>query len=148
LEAWVNTPGNANPGTIVTNAYQEGGNGYGFHLYWSLPAFEANGNNTYYTVSAVGSISTNAWHHLVGTRSGTTLSIYIDGALSATAPGASSTPANNALNIGDYGGSGEYFGGALDEIRISNMARSADWIAAEYNNQSSPTTFYSIGSAQ
>jgi hypothetical protein len=29
------------------------------------------------------------------------------------------------------------------EVRISNIARSADWIAAEYNNQSSPSTFYS-----
>src|SRR5262249_7280765 len=26
----------------------------------------------------------------------------------------------------------EYFAGAIDEVRISNAARSADWIAAEY----------------
>jgi len=31
--------------------------------------------------------------------------------------------------------------GVMDEVRVSVVARSADWIAAEYNNQSSPGTF-------
>lgn len=35
----------------------------------------------------------------------------------------------------------------FDEIRLSNINRSADWITAEYNNQSAPASFYSIGSA-
>ena len=34
----------------------------------------------------------------------------------------------------------------VDEFRISSVARSADWIATEYNNQSAPGTFSSIGS--
>jgi hypothetical protein len=36
--------------------------------------------------------------------------------------------------------------GSLDEVRVSNAVRSADWIATEYNNQSSPATFYTLGS--
>lgn len=32
--------------------------------------------------------------------------------------------------------------GSLDEVRISNVTRSEDWIATEYNNQSSPITFF------
>lgn len=39
-----------------------------------------------------------------------------------------------------------HLNGSLDEIRLSNVARSASWITAEYNNQSSPSTFYSVGS--
>jgi RHS repeat-associated protein len=36
----------------------------------------------------------------------------------------------------------------LDEVRLSNVERSDDWVATEYNNQSSPATFYTIaGSA-
>src|SRR5207249_4833764 len=35
--------------------------------------------------------------------------------------------------------------GQIDEVRMSNAARSGDWIAAEYANQTSPSTFYSIG---
>jgi hypothetical protein len=38
-----------------------------------------------------------------------------------------------------------YFTGMADEGRISNVARSAPWIATEYNNQNSPSTFVSIG---
>jgi len=33
----------------------------------------------------------------------------------------------------------------LDEVRISSVILSADWIKTEYNNQSSPSTFYSYG---
>src|SRR5690606_28486524 len=32
------------------------------------------------------------------------------------------------------------------EVRLSNVIRSAGWIATEYNNQNSPSTFYSISS--
>ena len=41
-----------------------------------------------------------------------------------------------------------YWNGSLDEVRVSNTARSADWISTEYNNQSNPSTFYSVGAAQ
>jgi hypothetical protein len=36
----------------------------------------------------------------------------------------------------------------FDEFRISSTSRSADWIKTEYNNQSSPGTFYSVTSEQ
>jgi len=34
----------------------------------------------------------------------------------------------------------------MDEVRISSIARSPDWVLAEYRNQSSPSTFYTVGS--
>jgi uncharacterized repeat protein (TIGR02543 family) len=37
-----------------------------------------------------------------------------------------------------------YFKGYLDEITISNPARSANWILTTYNNQLNPSAFYSI----
>ena len=37
-----------------------------------------------------------------------------------------------------------YFNGAVDEVRISTTDRSADWISTGYNNQSSPSTFYTL----
>ena len=37
------------------------------------------------------------------------------------------------------------FGGSIDEVEISNVALSSDWIATEYANQSSPSTFYTVG---
>jgi hypothetical protein len=38
-----------------------------------------------------------------------------------------------------------YYQGNIDEFHFSNSARSADWIAAEYNNQNSPSTFVTVG---
>ena len=35
--------------------------------------------------------------------------------------------------------------GSLDEVRISNSGRGDGWIQTEYNNQSSPATFYTVG---
>ncbi|MFW9782942.1 MAG: DUF2341 domain-containing protein, partial [Candidatus Heimdallarchaeota archaeon] len=35
--------------------------------------------------------------------------------------------------------------GLMDEVRISNLRRSADWIATEYNSQHDPETFFSVG---
>jgi hypothetical protein len=55
---------------------------------------------------------------------------------------------NHTLLIGATGISGEYFTGSIDEVRVSSIARSAAWIAAEYSNQNSPSTFYTVGSAQ
>jgi hypothetical protein len=34
-----------------------------------------------------------------------------------------------------------WLNGVLDEARVSNIARSADWIKTEYNNQQSPASF-------
>ncbi|MFX1416150.1 MAG: LamG-like jellyroll fold domain-containing protein, partial [Promethearchaeota archaeon] len=36
--------------------------------------------------------------------------------------------------------------GMLDEIRVSEVVRSAAWIATEYNNQNNPNGFYTVGS--
>jgi len=51
------------------------------------------------------------------------------------------------FNIGRLGGTGiQYFDGKIDDLRFSNVARDACWIKTEYNNQSSPGTFYTLGS--
>ncbi|UCC20075.1 MAG: hypothetical protein JSV62_01985 [Promethearchaeota archaeon] len=39
----------------------------------------------------------------------------------------------------------EYYDGAIDEFRLSNIVRSIEWIATEYNNQKDPSNFFSIG---
>jgi hypothetical protein len=40
------------------------------------------------------------------------------------------------------------FQGLIDEVRVSNIARSPDWIATEYNNERRPSTFFSVGSEE
>jgi hypothetical protein len=38
-----------------------------------------------------------------------------------------------------------YFQGLIDELRISKIARSEEWIKTEYNNQSVPAEFVKVG---
>lgn len=51
---------------------------------------------------------------------------------------------NNDLVIGSRKDGYSYFGGLIDEVRISNVARSAGWVKTEYNNQSNPGSFLSF----
>ena len=41
--------------------------------------------------------------------------------------------------------SGTSLSATLDELRVSTRVFSSSWIATEYNNQSSPGTFYTFG---
>ena len=38
--------------------------------------------------------------------------------------------------------------GYLEEVRISDEWRSNDWLAATYNNQNDPGTFYNVGAEE
>jgi hypothetical protein len=92
------------------------------------------------------------WYHLaVVWQADTAPTFYINGAQSATSGiGTISNIHNNTatpLYIGDNYASDE-FHGILDEVRITNGTRSADWISASYRNQDSPQTFYSVGSEE
>ena len=52
---------------------------------------------------------------------------------------------NYNLRIGNSDNGNRDWDGLLDEIRISDMVRSANWITTCYNNQNSPSTFMGIG---
>lgn len=45
-------------------------------------------------------------------------------------------------------GTGRIWNGKIDEVRRGAGTISADWILTEYNNQSSPSTFYSVSDEQ
>ena len=46
------------------------------------------------------------------------------------------------------GGSGQnnYMNGQIDEVRISNVVRSPEWLQTEYSNQNNPAGFITVGS--
>jgi hypothetical protein len=57
-------------------------------------------------------------------------------------------PTVKVLSLGRSGGSGNYFDGDVDEIRIRSTVSSSDWVSTEYTNQNSPSTFYTVGSEE
>ena len=95
----------------------------------------------------------NSWNYVTCAYDGSTFSFYVNGVLvnSGSATGGPYGGGVGTYNTNVYIGndrSGHYFTGRIDEVRVSNAARSADWIATEYKNQSSPGTFYTLGSEQ
>ena len=80
----------------------------------------------------------------------TDVRIYCDGVLKKTDPVTSGTPdttkTNISLSIGGLGGYDSYYHtGIVDEARIRGGLLTLERLSTEYNNQNSPSTFYTIG---
>jgi len=86
--------------------------------------------------------------------------MYVDGQQVASNTGtnitnysASDLNTANILLVGGYNdaagtsihASAFKYVGKVDELRVKKAADSAEWISTEYNNQSSPSTFYDVG---
>ena len=87
-------------------------------------------------LAAESSIPTSEWVHVIHTCQKGDSRIYVNGRLDGV-----STNADNPLDIRSparmwLGGWGGYvFNGDMDEVRISKVARSADWVKLQYENQ-------------
>ena len=120
----------------------------GTTMYWNI----SNSVSSY----ATSPVTLDTWHHFVmvfdGSQVGNAnrLKAYVDGEPQAltffdTIP---ATTANHAENLTLGKQDVSFFKGTIDEARISNSARSADWIKTSYNNQSIPASFFSLGPEQ
>ncbi len=91
-------------------------------------------------------LTEGAWNYIAITCDyvGTDLRFYLNGA----ADGSNLSFVASPLTVTKCGDddSSETFKGYLDELRISDSLRSANWITAEYNNQSNPGSFLTVGS--
>jgi hypothetical protein len=103
---WGNTLTNQRSGLIVVNN----------HLY-----YVGENNDLQGSVN----ISTNSWHHVAITFDGTTLKLYVDGALDNSSTKSFNTTGTTLRigqrSVGDAGS--ELFNGIIDELRIWNVAR-------------------------
>lgn len=128
LEAWVYPMGfkaNYWENTIVSTeaegggyALDLGGNGQGRLVIYSDGWKEV--------VLPAGSVITNKWQHIAGVYDGSSMKVYVDGVLKATAATGALVPAKGPLYIGETSAwSGREFNGGIDEVRIWNKALSA-----------------------
>ena len=134
LEAWINPTAASGTRDVLI---KEGTNVDLYNLYarnWrGRPESNvyAGGANR---VAEGATLPTNTWSHLAGTYDGTTLRLYVNGVQVASAAysgtiGTSSGP----LRIGGNSLWGEYFQGAIDEVRIYNRALTALEIQTDMN---------------
>jgi len=98
-------------------------------------------------------VTAGTWHHIVATYNGSIMKIFVDGVqdpnvlVKTNAIEPSSSEKDFWIGHGDQPKdkiwSAEWEG-QIDEVRISNIGRSSDWILTEYNNQNNPNQFYTI----
>lgn len=94
--------------------------------------------------TAFGStVNDTNFHHIAVTYNGTTLLCYLDGAQDCTSTTTFSiTTATAGFYYADQSATNAP-SAVYDETRMNNAAMSAAWIAADYNSQNSPFTFWS-----
>lgn len=145
---WVKTSGTL-PGGFARimegqydHSYYLGMDGTNTHFEWIVNSIGTSG------VTSTSTVATSTWYNLVGTFDGTTSKFYVNGAsqgtFAATPPGSTNLP----FFISQYYAGGFGWDGIIDEVKISTTPRSADEILSDYNNQSSPNTFYVVGAQQ
>ena len=82
--------------------------------------------------------STDAWHHVLGTYNGTSITLYFDGVQKATTtssvPSSTQSTAGNNAAIGRSFAGTQYFGGLLDNVAIWNATLDGDDASSLYNN--------------
>jgi hypothetical protein len=129
LETWVNraTTQNSVDSAIVAKISTSPYNGY---MLW----YRSDNTIDLYINGAARADSTyvipaNTWTHIVGVWTGSMAQIYINGQLSvsssySTAP----TSAGQTFWVGRYSDSARFFTGTIDEVRVSNIARTPEEI--------------------
>jgi Concanavalin A-like lectin/glucanases superfamily/Fibronectin type III domain/Domain of unknown function (DUF2341) len=148
VSMWFNAGSYSSYNTVFDK--ETGGNNrdYSFWINSASDGWWSAGNSGAGSSWSQPGFTTGSWHLVEITRSGNSETAYLDGSPTLSAAFSGTTDSGGNLEIGaDPVEGGYYWNGYLGEFRISNITRSADWIATEYHSQSAPSTFYSIGSA-
>lgn len=110
--------------------------------------FACNGLTTNTSITGGTTLSTGTWYYVTGVYDGSNLRMYLNGASDATAlaaTGSISTTNSNVMIGENEGATGRFFNGPMDEVRVENTARSANWIKLSYETQKSNATYLSFG---
>jgi len=154
LSAWVNPRNYPEVGQIIGKQGGSGARGWTIRLdsYGGINFNVARDTQT--IVDAYSSaLPPNAWSFVTAVyEPGTAMRIYINGVLDSErttdVPLSQYNNSNNVLMGKRAGCSPCELDSRLDEVRVSAVARHADWILSEYHNQSSPLAFYAVSQQQ
>ncbi|MCX6929674.1 MAG: DUF2341 domain-containing protein, partial [Verrucomicrobia bacterium] len=132
LSAWIN-PSQISGNVIIGKSYNPThvSPWYTWILYAYPSGLHCRLDNT--TVTA-GALTSGQWQHVAATYDGSMIRLYVNGQyVGGTPKSGNLQPTARDVRIGgrDTSDLGEFYYGILDEVRVSAVARSADWIRAE-----------------
>jgi hypothetical protein len=142
LSAWLTIDATTNNGTII--GIREGSD-WEFHFRTEVgnqPALLIGSGSP----NSTANLNLNQDYHVAVTVSGTDIAFYVDGvsAGTGTVSGSRSNRSYYPTLLGINNDNGNYLDARIALTGIRQDALSSDWIATEYANQSSPSTFYTI----
>lgn len=150
VEAWLKTT-TTGIGSILSKDFSSGSNRvWQFRINAGKIEFLPFNATSNATAASAAVVNDGQFHHVCGTWDGTTVRVYVDGVQSGSTAFAGSLRAGqtNAAYIGRMQTTApNFFPGTLDEVRLSQTARSANWIKASYDNQTPASTFLTSSSA-
>ncbi|MFX0133710.1 MAG: DUF2341 domain-containing protein [Candidatus Hodarchaeota archaeon] len=149
ISAWIFLKDASDDWITVAQRTDSGGSWFD----WQIYARASDASPSYRAVYRAGgsdatsniTLQTLKWYYLVARNNGTHNFFYLDGYLTGISGAISISDSNNDIWFGGNSVWGEYLQGIMDEVRVSNLARSSDWILTEYRNQNNPSSFYSVG---
>lgn len=94
-------------------------------------------------VTQESDLSLSQWHHVAITAGSGKLTLYVDGVAAGSAPVALQE-VGGTFTIGAANGA-EFLTGDLDEVEVSKVARSADWIKTVARNQGMDSSLILFG---
>jgi autotransporter-associated beta strand protein len=145
VEAWVNlngTPSGGDIGLVSSDPWSAGVTHFKTSSTRNLKA-QINGSGT--VLSADGVLPVGAWAHIaytVGGSGAADFRLFLNGALLATAAGTANNILTDVNLAREY--NGRYLNARMDEVRISSVARSSNWLWATWQNIASNRTFNSF----
>lgn len=92
-------------------------------------------------ISSTTALNNNAWHHVVFTKTGSTLTLYIDGLSNNTTTDTTTTTTTNSSSL--YFATrallaGKWYPGQIDDIRIYNYGLNLSQVQYLFNNPGAP----------
>ena len=148
VSGWVRSIASTTYEFLISKDNSSGARGWDFGLAPGQLYFEWNATPELFDIGPF--LNDGNWHFIVGEESSSSAAVseYADGAFVISTTVSPLTPNSTAdLYIGgrEYSGALDPFPGAIDEVNIVNGTLSPQWIATEYNNQSTPSSFYALG---
>lgn len=149
LSAWVKGTSFPNAVNTVATTYVTSYQFIGVRSDGKLIVFVHALTDISYDGTGATTLSTGTWYHLVITYSSAAgLVGYVNASVDKTVAANGTTSNATGFSIGRdmiNTGLNRYWNGSIDEVRFVTTVRSADWITTEYNNQSAPGTFETLG---
>ena len=121
---------------------QDPGGGNGQVVGFIYDTTLANYRNVSFTITT----GLNQWYLVSFRKAGGAITIYVNGVVGGSRSDIATVAGTTSSLLIGHQDTSRSFDGVIDEVRIrKSVPSTAQWYVAEYNNQSSPSTFYTVG---